>query len=156
MSANSGIFDEDVIAIAISPRNPALLFAATSSFGIFRSLNRGTSWLASNSGITSSVSGVSASALTVPSAAIAVTGSAAIRVKSAPATRTTIATGSSAATALMKNASQWTSSRRLSAAMKTAARRAPRKSKFVPGAAPVDRAPRTVKAKSRPPRDLLP
>src|SRR5262249_10187505 len=65
VSANSGIFDENVNAVAISPRNPALLFAATNSFGIFRSLNGGTFWLSSSSGITNSSAGVSVSAITV-------------------------------------------------------------------------------------------
>src|SRR5262249_42136014 len=46
---------------------PALLFAATDSFGIFRSLNSGTFWLSSNSGISNSTAGVSVSALTVDS-----------------------------------------------------------------------------------------
>jgi Beta-propeller repeat len=67
-SANAGIFDENVNAVAISPRNPALLFAGTDSFGIFRSLNRGTYWLAANSGIPGATAGVSVTALTVDSA----------------------------------------------------------------------------------------
>src|SRR5437763_731258 len=64
-SSGSGLLDPNVNALLIDPRNPKLLYAATSSIGIFRSLNGGLFWLAGNSGISSAGSGISATAITV-------------------------------------------------------------------------------------------
>ncbi len=64
-SSGSGLLDPNVNALLIDPRNPKMLYAATSSIGIFRSLNGGLFWLAGNSGISSSSSGISATAITM-------------------------------------------------------------------------------------------
>jgi hypothetical protein len=64
-SATAGLFDPNVNAVVMDPRNPNLLFAATNSVGIFRSLNGGTFWLASNGGLPSSSLGILVTALTM-------------------------------------------------------------------------------------------
>ncbi len=62
---SSGLFDPNINAIVIDPRNPNLLFAATNSVGVFRSVNGGSFWLASNGGLSSSSLGILVSALTI-------------------------------------------------------------------------------------------
>src|SRR5215472_6413469 len=49
MEINRGLSELTVVAIAISPRNPAHLYVATEK-GIFRSLNRGKQWLDTTKG----------------------------------------------------------------------------------------------------------
>jgi photosystem II stability/assembly factor-like uncharacterized protein len=62
---SSGLFDPNINALVLDPRNPNLLYAATNSVGIFRSANAGAFWLASNSGLISSSSGILATALAI-------------------------------------------------------------------------------------------
>jgi hypothetical protein len=64
-SSGAGLFDPNMNTLVIDPRNPKLLFAGTNSTGIFRSLNGGSGWLAANSGIPSSSSGIEVTAITI-------------------------------------------------------------------------------------------
>jgi hypothetical protein len=64
-ATSTGLLDPNVNSVAVDPRTPDLIYAATNSTGIFRSTNGGSLWIAANSGLTSSSSGILASALTI-------------------------------------------------------------------------------------------
>jgi hypothetical protein len=52
IAINNGLTNPHVMALAISPQTPSLIFAGTSGGGVFNSTDGGTSWSAMNDGLT--------------------------------------------------------------------------------------------------------